>query len=177
MLKDWKEISSEIIEKNQFVAFEKRVYEMPDGLKRDYFLAGYHSGMAVFALTKDNKVIMVKEFRPGPKKWLLDLPAGKIDENEQPETTVSRELLEETGYRSAKVKYLGKYYQDAYLSTVTHCYFAFDCEFDAGYELQESDLIEVKLLEIEEFEEELKKGEMIQLPTALLGLNYLRAIV
>ncbi|MCS7091744.1 MAG: NUDIX hydrolase [Patescibacteria group bacterium] len=47
----------------------------------------------ILAITKDRKVILVKQYRPGPKEVLLELPGGYVDPNEEPEKTMERELL------------------------------------------------------------------------------------
>lgn len=53
--------------------------------------------IALFNNNKD-KILLVKQYRPGSKSLMLEVPAGLIDEGENPETAVLRELREETGY-------------------------------------------------------------------------------
>lgn len=53
--------------------------------------------IVLFNNNKD-KILLVKQYRPGSKGPMLEVPAGLIDEGENPETAVLRELREETGY-------------------------------------------------------------------------------
>lgn len=55
-------------------------------------------GVVMFAMTPDDKIIMVGQFRPVLNEYTLELPAGHIDEGEDNKITASRELYEETGF-------------------------------------------------------------------------------
>jgi len=69
----------------------------------------------------------VKQFRKPVEKELLEIPAGCIDPGEDPETTVSRELREETGYLPRKIEKLGGFYSaPGYCSEYLHLYLATD---------------------------------------------------
>ncbi len=63
-----------------------------------------HPGsVGIIAITDDGHLVLVKQFRkPSRKKTLLEIPAGKIEINEEPKETALRELYEETGYRAEK---------------------------------------------------------------------------
>lgn len=67
----------------------------------------HNGGAVVVAVTNENKIILVKQFRYPFKEWMLELPAGKIDKGEDPLTCAARELTEETGYTAEKVEKLG----------------------------------------------------------------------
>ena len=83
-----------------------------------------HSGGAVMIAVKDNgKIIMEKQFRKPLEKVIFELPAGKIDANEDPMNTAYRELIEETGYRAGTVKHLTSYTPTCgYSNEVLHVY-------------------------------------------------------
>lgn len=83
-----------------------------------------HSGGAVMiAVTNEGKVLMEKQFRKPLEKVILELPAGKIDPNEDPLNTAIRELAEETGYRAETVKHLTSYTPTCgYSNEVLHVY-------------------------------------------------------
>lgn len=68
-----------------------------------------HNGAAAaVALTEDDQILMVRQYRYACDRVVLELPAGKIDKDEtDPEAAMIRELKEETGYSAGKVKYLG----------------------------------------------------------------------
>ncbi len=68
------------------------------------------SAVCVVALTRENEILLVKQYRCPFKSVLLEVPAGKIDKNEEPEDAIKRELKEETGAVGMNYKSLGKLY-------------------------------------------------------------------
>src|SRR6266571_4698564 len=94
----WHEQTRELAFKKYSRKIEKVVFRLPDGTESDFYVKAEGPAAAVLALTPDNLVILVKEYRPGPKLVLDELPGGYVDPNEQPEQTIRREFIEETGY-------------------------------------------------------------------------------
>ena len=98
---------------------------------RDKIIKGNGSGSAVVTLpvTKDNEVLLVVQPRVVREGVLVELPAGYIEDNENPIESIKRELLEETGYTSNNIKHLSSYYQDQGCSDAyNYAYLALDCE-------------------------------------------------
>ncbi len=60
------------------------------------------------ALTEEEKVLVVRQYRPALERYTLELPSGLVDAGESPDGTAKRELLEETGYQAGEVELLGK---------------------------------------------------------------------
>lgn len=67
-------------------------------------------GVAIAALTKENKMILIKQFRKPAEQVLIEVPAGKMEKGEKPENTAIRELKEETGYKAGSLKHLCTFY-------------------------------------------------------------------
>ena len=98
---------------------------------RDKIIKGNGSGSAVVTLpvTKKNEVLLVVQPRVVREGVLVELPAGYIEDNENPIESIKRELLEETGYTSNNIKHLSSYYQDQGCSDAyNYAYLALDCE-------------------------------------------------
>ena len=97
----------------------------------------------IFALTDDNQVVLVKQHRVGKDMVTLEVPAGGMDEDEDPIDAARRELVEETGYTSEKILLLKKISVNPAIQTNT-CYFfiALNCkktdntDFDLAEELE-----------------------------------------
>ncbi|MDY6311055.1 MAG: NUDIX hydrolase [Cyanobacteriota bacterium] len=90
----------------------------------------HNGGVVIVALTNDNKIILVKQFRYPLKRTILEVPAGKLEKDENPDDAAKRELEEETGYRAKNWKSLG------YINTTPgicteklYLYFASDLEY------------------------------------------------
>ncbi|GCF93239.1 ADP-ribose pyrophosphatase [Enterococcus florum] len=78
--------------------------------KRELVL--HNGGVGIIPITKENKLVMVKQFRKPLEKVVLEIPAGKIDpgEGKEPIKTAVRELEEETGYHAETLTYVNEMY-------------------------------------------------------------------
>ncbi len=73
--------------------------ELPDGRRvGDYYVRESRGFTIVFALTPDEHVVLVRQYKHGIGAMVLELPAGGIDAGEDPAACARRELAEETGY-------------------------------------------------------------------------------
>jgi ADP-ribose pyrophosphatase len=73
----------------------------------------------------NNSFVLLKEFRPVIKKYILSIPRGRIKRNENPELAAKRELLEETGLKAEKVHYMFSSFNSPGISDeITHVYYA-----------------------------------------------------
>jgi ADP-ribose pyrophosphatase len=73
-----------------------------------------HDAAAVLPLLPDDRVLLVKQFRPAVRQVLTEIPAGILDvDGEDALTAAARELEEETGYRHTAIEFLGGYYSSA----------------------------------------------------------------
>ena len=81
------------------------------GPRGDVFVRTYVStpgAVGVIALTPDNQIVLVSQYRSSFDNFVLEIPAGMRDvDGEEPARTASRELVEETGYIAATVEFLG----------------------------------------------------------------------
>jgi ADP-ribose pyrophosphatase len=82
----------------------------PDGRKSNREIIEHGECVAVVAVDDKGDILMVRQFRKAIEKELLEIPAGGIEKNEDPETAVRRELQEEIGYLPGKVERLGGFY-------------------------------------------------------------------
>ena len=122
-----------------------------------------HPGGAVVVPVKENgKIIMVNQFRHPFQKKVLELPAGKLDSNEDPYNCAIRELEEETGYRANKIEKLGYIYTSpGFSSEILHIYLA--NELIPGNHNREEGEHDMELLEFtfNEVEEKIKNNEIV----------------
>lgn len=80
----------------------------PTGVVRDYVVIEAPDWCNVVPVTEDGQVVLVRQFRHGIGDVALEIPGGIIDPGESPEAAASRELLEETGYASDQIRFLGR---------------------------------------------------------------------
>lgn len=104
-----KTLSSEIVYEGPIFTIRKHEVECVNG-KTSYRDVLEHSGGSVMLGVKDDgHILMVKQYRKPLERMVLELPAGKIDPNEEPIAAAGRELREETGYTPAEVKHMVTY--------------------------------------------------------------------
>ncbi len=121
-----------------------------------------HPGAAVILpVTSDNKIIMVNQFRPSLKKWLLELPAGTIEKPESPLSCAKRELEEETGYSAQSFKELGQFTPLAgFCDEIQHLFIATELTKTERLNCDDDEVIEVLALTIQELEQKIIFGEI-----------------
>lgn len=168
---DWKLLQSRRVF-NNFTKIEERTYQMPDGATKSFDIKIGQPAVCVLALTKDNKVITVEQFRPGPAKTLNELPGGYIDVGEAPEQAAARELREETGY-AGELQFVTTCLDDAYLTMERSCFVATNCRLVGKQQLDDGEFIHVRLLKLPDFLRIVRSGQMTDVEVAFLGLDKL----
>jgi len=121
----------------------------------------------------DDKVVMEKQFRYPYKTDILELPAGKLEPNENPEDAAKREFEEETGYKVLKLISLGELYPTvAYTNEIIHLYFA-EQIIKGNKHLDFDERISISLLKIEDIIEKIRNNEIRDAKTIALIFKYL----
>jgi len=115
----------------------------------------------VVPITKDGHLLMIEQYRFGIRKKTLEVPGGMIDDGENQEDAVKRELLEETGFGGGNWNYLGSIpanpvFQDAYI----HHWIATDVELIGATNFDDAEDISLKKMPIPDVVELLKNGEI-----------------
>ncbi|WP_413113555.1 NUDIX hydrolase [Thaumasiovibrio sp. DFM-14] len=147
----------------------------PDG-RQCYHTTLKHPGASVImAQTKQGQFVLIRQFRPSLKRWIIELPAGTREGNESPLTCAKRELIEETGYSAQHWQHLGQIHPapgfcdealEIYLATTLS---QTDTNFD------DDELIEVLTLDLTTITAWIKAGKITDAKTIcafmLLGLH------
>lgn len=124
-----KTINSELIFDGRVVKLYKDSVELSTGQKT-FREVVKHSGGVVILAFKEDKILLVKQFRYPMKEVMLELPAGKLEHGEDPFEAAKRELEEETGYCANKWTDLGYVYTSpGYSDEKLYLYKAEDLEF------------------------------------------------
>ena len=167
-----KTINSQEIYDGSVLKLRKDKVILPDN-KQSYREVIEHSGgVTILAINEDNKILMVKQYRKAVEKVLLELPAGKLDEGEEPAECAARELWEETGYKPAKVKKIFSFYTSpGYSNEKLHLYLAEDLKYEPGDGLDPGEFIEDAVLDPAEIINKIKKGLIVDGKT-IAGLLY-----
>ena len=146
--------------------------ELPDGsgAKREYIR---HCGGAAVLFIKDNKVALVRQYRYAYGKEMYEIPAGKMDEGEEPLNAAWRALEEETGYRAESgVKPNDIYPSPGYTDEIIHIYFVDRAKF-VGEKLDEGEFLNCEFLPLEDVLALIESGEICDAKTVCAVYKYL----
>ncbi len=102
----WRVVESKIVIESPFFKLRCDQIELPDGTRvGDYYVRESRGFSVVFAVTSDERVVLVRQYKHGIDDVVLELPAGGIDPGEDAKTCAMRELAEETGYETTPEKF------------------------------------------------------------------------
>ena len=104
-LRPWRVLSSDVRVSTPWLRLRADRVELPNGhVVDDYFVRETRGFCVVFALTDDDRVMLVRQYKHGIGQVVVELPAGMIDPGETPQRCAARELREETGYEAASLR-------------------------------------------------------------------------
>lgn len=122
---------------------------LPNGTVAKREIVEHPGGVCVAALTENNELMFVEQFRYPCAEVVLELPAGKLEYGEDPFEAGKRELREETGTIASEYEDLGKLYPTpGYCGEIIHMYFAKGLSF-TSQDLDDDEFLEVRKIPLE----------------------------
>ena len=101
MIKNWKTKEDILIDNYKIFELHKVIRITEDNLKEGNFVyLDSPDWVNVIPVTKDNKILLIEQFRHGTNEITLEIPGGMVEPNEDPASAGMRECMEETGYGS-----------------------------------------------------------------------------
>ena len=129
-----------------------------------------HRGAVGIVCVHDGDVWLVRQYRHPPQAVLLEIPAGKLNESEDPAVCAARELVEEVGLRPRRLEHLVTYYTTPGITNERmHIYFTDDVEPAEGT-TEAGEIIEVERWPVTKLRELIDSGEIVD-AKSLLGLS------
>ena len=143
-IRPWKKISSK--PQGDFRIFtirSDRTVSPRTGHEHEVFIIDCVDWVNVIAVTPDDKLVMVEQYRHGSNTVELEIPGGMMDAaDESPEATGARELREETGYVGSKPRRIGEIFPNPAIMSnrcftvlIENCHCAHEVQFDHGEDL------------------------------------------
>ena len=153
-------ITSEQIYKGRVVSLKRDLVKCPTGEESIREIITHRGGVGIL-IKVDDKFVIEKQFRYALGKEIYELPAGKLEADEEPLEAAKRETLEETGYRPLEMIHLGDMSPTCGYSTeIIHFYY---CPKSVKEErhLDSDEVIDLMYLRLEEIENMIKEDKII----------------
>ncbi|WP_299288308.1 NUDIX hydrolase [uncultured Mucilaginibacter sp.] len=160
----WETLSTEYIIQKPWATMRKDTCRMPNGtIVDDYYVLEYADWANAVAITENNEVLLVKQYRHAADVVLLEIPGGVIDAGEDPKTAMKRELLEETGYLFEDIEQISTMYPNPSTGTNRcHVFLARGGKLVQGQKLDAHEEIIVEKVSIKEVKQLLAEGKFGQ---------------
>jgi 8-oxo-dGTP pyrophosphatase MutT (NUDIX family) len=159
---DWRELAREPVADCRVFTVERSLAESPiDGSRHGFYRIRSQDWSQVVPITRAGEIVLVRQYRHGPRRVTLEIPGGLVDPGEDPGATALRECLEETGYRGRKTVSLGVVNPNpALFDNRLHAYLATDVELERPIENTGTEFTEVVLRPVRDLPGMLLSGEI-----------------
>ena len=162
MPKKWKTLGTKQIFGNRIFGFREDTVKSP---KTDnthpVWVMDASTWVNIIPITKEKKVIMIKQYRFGSQEISLEIPGGMVDAGEDTQSAATREMKEETGYDTEEVHAIGKISPNpALMSNHTYFYVAYNVEKTGDQQLDNMEDIEVLEVDLNQIPTLITNGEI-----------------
>lgn len=159
----------EILHESRHFRVETRAYVDPptgERYRRTFVLLGGTGAVVVLPLLDEDGrrcVVFVRQYRHAVEDFVLELPAGRIDEGEKPVQAGFRELWEETGYRATELEPLvtRALVSPGWTNEVQHYYLATGLRWDPVVEQDKFENVVVELVPLESVPDLIRDGVLV----------------
>ncbi|MGA8941787.1 MAG: NUDIX hydrolase [Thermoactinomyces sp.] len=170
-----KTVSTKKIFEGKVIQVQVDEVRLPNGHLSKREIVRHPGAVAVVAVTDENKLVLVRQFRKPLEKTILEIPAGKLEKNEDPRNCAKRELEEETGYTAAQLEKIASFYTSpGFADEEIHLYRATGLQKGRKC-LDEDEFVELAELTLEECFKCVETGEICDAKT-MFALYYWRNV-
>ena len=163
-----KELNREIIYDGKIMQVTKEEVELEDGHHAFREVVYHHGGVCILAM-KDQEILLVKQFRYPNRIETLEVPAGKLEKDEDIKECAFRELEEETNHRAKDMKFIMKVLPSpGYTSEWLYLYEAVDFhEVEDSLDCDDDEFIDVIKMNIHEAYQKVLSGDIVDAKTVI----------
>jgi 8-oxo-dGTP pyrophosphatase MutT (NUDIX family) len=163
MIETWRKISS--TPKGDYRVFsvrQDRKVSPRTGKEHDFFVIDTTNWVNIIAMTPEEEVVFVEQYRHGSGTVELEIPGGVMDADDaSPEATACRELLEETGYEGRNSQVVGKVFPNpAIMNNTCFTVLARDCRYVKPVQFDQSEDLATRLVPLAEVPQLVAAGKI-----------------
>jgi ADP-ribose pyrophosphatase len=178
-IRRWTVRSSSYRVDEPFLRVRSDTVELPDGtIIENYFVRESRGFSIIAALTPEQRIVLVRQYKHGIGQIVLEFPAGMIDPGETPEACAVRELAEETGYAGDPPKLLRTLYADPTSSNASfHIFLIENAVATSAQSLDPTEAITIETASIEDVHAAVRDGRIAsgsQVAAAYIALDHVQ---
>lgn len=147
-----------------------------DGQTRQRDVVVHPGAVVILAVMDDGRVVMIRNRRFAVGKELIELPAGTLEEGEEPIACAGRELIEETGYEATEVQPLVSFYSSPGFYTERLYVFVARGLKHVGQQLEDTEHIRVEPMTLGDVLAKIESNEIEDAKTMAAILYYSRFV-
>ena len=170
------QLASKELYSGKIITLNRDMVRFPDGTEQEFDIARHSGASAVLPFLNDPagdepQILLLRQFRYASGGYLFEIPAGRLDPGESPETCAARELKEETGCSAEKIERLTSVLTTpGFTDEIIHLFMATGITY--GEPDREADeFVEVVTMRLSEALEKIRDGEIVDSKT-ILALLY-----
>ena len=176
MLYEEKTMRSDKVYEGKILNLKVDTVEMPDKKYSKREIVEHPGGVAIVAINSEDSMVLVRQYRKPVEDFLIEIPAGKLELNEEPRETAIRELREETGLESDKLTYVTEFYTSpGYTDEKIHLFLAENLR-KVDYTPEPGEFLEIIELPIKELTNMVKRGEIVDSKT-IIGIFIAKKLI
>lgn len=179
-IRGWTLLAEEEILKTPVFTVNRHVCRSPkDGQDKNFVVMAVPDWVQVLAVTEDQKVLLVRQFRLGSRQISLELPGGVVEKGQTPLEAAQRELAEETGYTAANWKQLAAFRPNpAIQNNTAYLFLAEGARLTGSTDFDENEDLDLQAVSLDELRDLVFKGTIdhaIMVAGIMLYLNSINA--
>lgn len=165
-------IMEETLFEGRVVRLKQRLIRQHDASFRLREVVQHNGGVGIMAISPEDEIFMVRQFRTAADVALLEIPAGKLEKDEDPEACARRELEEECAIKARSMHSLGTFYPTpGYCSELIHLYWTND--YEQGEQcLDDGEELELYRIPLQEAIDMIYEGKILDGKTQVAILKY-----
>ncbi|MCG7657567.1 NUDIX hydrolase [Wielerella bovis] len=165
-------ISTTPINHDSFLHIDRDQIRLPNGNEHTRIVVRHPGAACVLAVTPDDKVVLVRQWRHAAGRAMLEIPAGKLDDGEDPAVCALRELGEETPYTAERVEKIIQFYSaPGFCDEILYLYRAINVTATSTLQPDQDEFVETELLTRDEVRTAIQTNEICDGKT-LIALQF-----